>query len=86
MDYSLMLFHSRLVFVELIAEITEDLALRLVAMLIGYMPLKARRVDVLETEAALSLTHLVCNSGHQPNHNYSDLVFICNLASYTFAL
>ena len=68
MDTSLMLLYLILIFVVFIAEITEDLALGLVSMLVGQMTLKAVRVDELETEATLSLTHLVCNKRHQPNH------------------
>ena len=61
MRNSFVLFNSCFVFVALFADITNNLAIFLVAMLVVNMALKAGRVDELVTEATLGLTDSVCN-------------------------
>ena len=57
----LVLFNSCLIFVIFQANLTENLRVLLVAVLISHVAFKAGRVDELETESALGLFHLLWN-------------------------
>ena len=57
----LVLFDSGLIFVVLKTNLTENLRVFLVAMLISHMAFEAGWVDELQTEAALSLFHILWN-------------------------
>ena len=57
----LVLFDSGLIFVILLTNLTENLRVFLVAMLISHMAFEAGWVDELQTEAALSLFHILWN-------------------------
>ena len=59
MGNPLVLFDSGLIFVVLKTNLTENLRVFLVAMLISHMPFEAGWVDELQTEAALSLFHIL---------------------------
>ena len=59
MGNPLVLFNSCLIFVIFQANLTENLRVLLVAMLISHVAFKAGRVDELETESALGLFHLL---------------------------
>ena len=59
MGNPLVLFNSCLIFVIFQANLTENLRVLLVAVLISHVAFKAGRVDELETEAALSLFHIL---------------------------
>ena len=57
----LVLFNGCLIFVIFQANLTENLRVLLVAVLISHVAFKAGRVDELETESALGLFHLLWN-------------------------
>ena len=59
MGNPLVLFNSCLIFVIFQANLTEDLRVLLVAVLISHVAFKAGRMDELETESALGLFHLL---------------------------
>ena len=61
MGNPLVLFDSGLIFVILLTNLTENLRVFLVAMLISHMAFEAGWMDELETEAALSLFHILWN-------------------------
>ena len=61
MGNPLVLFDSGLIFVILLTNLTENLRVFLVAMLISHMAFEAGWVDELQTEAALSLFHILWN-------------------------
>ena len=65
MRNSFVLFNRCFVFVALFADITDNLAVFLVAMLVVHVALKAGRMDELETEATLGLTDSVWNKNHE---------------------
>ena len=61
MGNPLVLFDSGLIFIVLKTDLTENLRVFLVAMLISHMAFEAGWVDELQTEAALSLFHILWN-------------------------
>ena len=73
MRNSFVLFNRCFVFVALFADITDNLAVFLVAMLVVHVALKAGRMDELETEATLGLTDSVWNK----NMSYTRLTASC---------
>jgi len=61
MGNPLVLLDSCLVFVVFLTNFTKNLRMFLVAMLISHMAFEARWMDEFETEAALSLFHILWN-------------------------
>jgi len=73
MGNPLVLFDSGLIFVVFHTDFTKDLRMFLVAVLISYMAFEAGWMDELQTEAALSLFHILWN----------DSVIVCLIGIHT---